>query len=155
MTLKSSKQGISLGKRWRDYFLINKHHIMTLPRKQLYGRSHGRRSLIGYSPWGRKESDTTEQLHFTSLQNTLTLISDEDLHHWIYSLFSIIFSIVSIFSDNLKLVLLFLYIFLITHFITWVLILSIKVSLYFNIVISLFHSKFKILSTLFYLKAPW
>ena len=26
------------------------------------------RSLAGYSPWGRKESDTTEQLHFTSLQ---------------------------------------------------------------------------------------
>ena len=21
-------------------------------------------SLVGYSPWGRKESDTTEQLHF-------------------------------------------------------------------------------------------
>ena len=30
----------------------------------LPGKSHGRRSLIGYSPWGRKESDTTEQLHF-------------------------------------------------------------------------------------------
>ena len=28
------------------------------------GKSHGRRSLIGYSPWGRKESDTTEQIHF-------------------------------------------------------------------------------------------
>ena len=27
-------------------------------------KSHGRRSLIGYSPWGRKESDTTERLHF-------------------------------------------------------------------------------------------
>ena len=27
---------------------------------------NGRRSLVGYSPWGRKESDTTEQLHFTS-----------------------------------------------------------------------------------------
>ena len=26
--------------------------------------SHGRRSLVGYSPWGRKESDTTERLHF-------------------------------------------------------------------------------------------
>ena len=26
--------------------------------------SHGQRSLIGYSPWGRKESDTTERLHF-------------------------------------------------------------------------------------------
>ena len=29
------------------------------------GKSHGWRSLIGYSPWGRKESDTTEQLHLT------------------------------------------------------------------------------------------
>ena len=25
--------------------------------------SHGGRSLVGYSPWGCKESDTTEQLH--------------------------------------------------------------------------------------------
>ena len=32
----------------------------------LPGKSHGWRSLIGYRPWGRKESDTTEQLHFTS-----------------------------------------------------------------------------------------
>ena len=30
----------------------------------LPGKSHGWRSLAGYSPWGRKESDTTEQLHF-------------------------------------------------------------------------------------------
>ena len=30
----------------------------------LPGESHGRRSLIGYSPWGRYESDTTERLHF-------------------------------------------------------------------------------------------
>ena len=28
------------------------------------GKSHGRRSLVGYSPWGRKESDTTERLRF-------------------------------------------------------------------------------------------
>ena len=28
------------------------------------GKSHGWRSLVGYSPWGREESDTTEQLHF-------------------------------------------------------------------------------------------
>ena len=26
--------------------------------------SHGGRSLVGYSPQGRKESDTTERLHF-------------------------------------------------------------------------------------------
>ena len=30
----------------------------------LPGKSHGQRSLVGYSPWGREESDTTEQLHF-------------------------------------------------------------------------------------------
>ena len=30
-------------------------HSSILP-----GKSHGRRSLVGYSPWGRKELDTTE-----------------------------------------------------------------------------------------------
>ena len=32
---------------------------VLLPRK-----SHGQRSLVGCNPWGRKESDTTERLHF-------------------------------------------------------------------------------------------
>ena len=30
----------------------------------LPGKSHGRRSLVGCSPWDREESNTTEQLHF-------------------------------------------------------------------------------------------
>ena len=30
----------------------------------LPGKFRGWRSLVGYSPWGRKESDTTERLHF-------------------------------------------------------------------------------------------
>ena len=30
----------------------------------LPGESHGRRSMVGYSPWGLEESDTTERLHF-------------------------------------------------------------------------------------------
>ena len=30
----------------------------------LPGKSHGRRSLVGCSPWGHKELDTTERLHF-------------------------------------------------------------------------------------------
>ena len=30
----------------------------------LPGKSHGCKRVVGYSPWGRKESDTTEQLHF-------------------------------------------------------------------------------------------
>ena len=34
----------------------------------LPGESHGGRSLVAYSPWGRKESDTTERLHFRHLE---------------------------------------------------------------------------------------
>ena len=30
----------------------------------LPGKSHGWRSLVGYSSWGHKELDTTELLHF-------------------------------------------------------------------------------------------
>ena len=30
----------------------------------LPGKSHGQRSLLGFSPWGREESYMTEQLHF-------------------------------------------------------------------------------------------
>ena len=46
-------------------------HFMSWRRKcqstpaLMPGKSHGRRSLIGYSPWGRKELDRTERLHFT------------------------------------------------------------------------------------------
>ena len=32
----------------------------------LPGKSHGQRSLVGYSPWGRKELDTTERFSFLS-----------------------------------------------------------------------------------------
>ena len=34
----------------------------------LLGESHGQRSLAGYSPWGCKESDTTEQLTHTEIK---------------------------------------------------------------------------------------
>ena len=30
----------------------------------LPGKSHGQRNLVGHSPWGHKESDMTERLHF-------------------------------------------------------------------------------------------
>ena len=36
---------------------------ITLPRL-LPGKSHGQRSLVGCSPWGCEESDTTDRLHF-------------------------------------------------------------------------------------------
>ena len=45
-----------------------KFWVGEIPRRQawqptpvfLSGESHGQRSLAGYSPWGHKESDTTE-----------------------------------------------------------------------------------------------
>ena len=50
------------------------HHALFHRRRQwhptpvlLPGKSHGRRSLVGHSPWGCKESDTTERLHFPFL----------------------------------------------------------------------------------------
>ena len=46
-------------------------HYARLWRRQwhptpvlLPGKSHGQRSLVGCSPWGWEESDTTERLHF-------------------------------------------------------------------------------------------
>ena len=42
----------------------------------LAGKSHGQRSLVGYSPWGRKESDTAERLNNNDdLENTRGLES--------------------------------------------------------------------------------
>ena len=37
---------------------------MALHSSTLAWKIHGRRSLLGCSPWGRYELETTEQLHF-------------------------------------------------------------------------------------------
>ena len=37
---------------------------MATHSRFLPGESHGQGNLAGYSPWDRKELDTTEQLHF-------------------------------------------------------------------------------------------
>ena len=34
----------------------------------ILGESHGQRSLAGYSPWGHKDSETTEQLTHTQFR---------------------------------------------------------------------------------------
>ena len=41
---------------------VNKPTPVLLP-----GKSNGRRSLVGYSPWGLEESDMTERLHKTCI----------------------------------------------------------------------------------------
>ena len=79
-------------KFWQDEFRLNRASLVAqrlkhlpamwktefdtwvrkIPRRRkwqptpvfLPGESHGQRSLVGYSPWGCKESDTTELLHF-------------------------------------------------------------------------------------------
>ena len=37
----------------------------------LPGESHGQRSLAGYSPWGRKESDMTEHVSTEQMQTII------------------------------------------------------------------------------------
>ena len=41
-----------------------KYHKYLKGSHILPGKSHGRRSLVGCSPWDHEESDTTERLHF-------------------------------------------------------------------------------------------
>ena len=48
--------GVISDRHWRRQW-----HPTPVP---LPGKSHGRRSLVGCSPWGRKEPNTTERLHF-------------------------------------------------------------------------------------------
>ena len=46
------KYGIALRRQWQPTPVL------------LPGKSHGWKSLVGCSPWGREESDMTERLHF-------------------------------------------------------------------------------------------
>ena len=55
----------------------DKYYDSTYTPVLLPGKSHGRRSLVGYSPWGHKESDTTKRLHFTSILYSYPLPNTE------------------------------------------------------------------------------
>ena len=44
--------------------LGNGSQLQSAGKIFLPGKSHGRQSLVGYLPWGCKESDMTERLHF-------------------------------------------------------------------------------------------
>ena len=65
----------SKNQHWRNLYAAGAPSLfvsLQFGRRQWYptpvllpGKSHGWRSLVGYSPWGCKESDTTERLHFT------------------------------------------------------------------------------------------
>ena len=51
-----------VGSLGREDHLEKEPTPVLLPTK-----SHGQRSVVGYSPWGCKESDMTEPLHFPFL----------------------------------------------------------------------------------------
>ena len=57
-----------LNKSWYidkvEYYLAIKNAILELTCGEGNGTPHGRRSLVGCSPWCSEELDTTEQLHF-------------------------------------------------------------------------------------------
>ena len=47
-----------------DALVISRRRQWHPTPRLLPGKSHGRKSLVGCSPWGRKELDRTERLHF-------------------------------------------------------------------------------------------
>ena len=67
---EGSQGETSSGRSGKKAFLIDRHLRPGLKKKQwqptlviLPEKSHGQRSLAGCSPWGPKESDTTEHSH--------------------------------------------------------------------------------------------
>ena len=57
---KAGDNGLYLTRQYKLKWRRQWHPTpVLLPEK-----SHGRKSLVGYSPWGGEESDTTEWLHF-------------------------------------------------------------------------------------------
>ena len=48
----------------------------------LPGKSHGWRSLVGYSPWGHKELDMTKRLHVTLYTCTFFFQNRGGLHNF-------------------------------------------------------------------------
>ena len=50
-----------------------------IPWTEEPGESHGQRSLVGYSPWGNKKSDMTEQLSIHACMHYLLLAQNFDV----------------------------------------------------------------------------
>ena len=89
----------------------------------LPGKSHGRRSLVGYNPWDAKELDTTERLHFLSLSKrwkshcmcSLVLDLKKNFYKELYSNNGDIFSMYYI-LDNSMITILFNFLNMINYF---------------------------------------
>ena len=60
------------------------------PLVLLPGEYHGGRSLVGYIPWGCKESDTTEQLHIHDPFLTSKIFLGKKMYSWVLGCFTIV-----------------------------------------------------------------
>ena len=76
--------GPSMSPQFHSFFMVEQYfivYIRKIPWRRkwqptpvlLPGKSHGQRSLANYSPWDRKESDTTERLHFLVCTTSLSI----------------------------------------------------------------------------------
>ena len=73
MTLWKSLQryGASLVAQRLKASACNAGDLGSIPGSRRSPESHGWRSLVGYSPWGHKESDMAEPLNFYRDMNIL------------------------------------------------------------------------------------
>ena len=61
-----SKTDLEKGEKTNKQYYYRRRQWRPTP-VLLPGKSHGRRSLVGCSPWGHEELDTTERLHFQAI----------------------------------------------------------------------------------------
>ena len=86
LSIKGRRGGTSLGVQWLRLRAPNAGGQDLIPgggngnpfQHSCPEKSHGRRSLLGYSPWGHKELDTTEQLNF--LETRFCMLQLKTLH---------------------------------------------------------------------------
>ena len=72
-TNKKTHTHLPRPKTWFDPRVGKIHWRRKLQPKPVYlpGKSHGQRSLVGYSPWGHREPDMTYQLNSKSNVHTI------------------------------------------------------------------------------------
>ena len=84
---------------WRQYLTMFWREWLPTP-VFLPGKFPGQRSLMGYSPWGHKESNMTEQLIYTHTHTlTHTLLIQKVLIWLVSCLIMSIFSVVSLLTS--------------------------------------------------------
>ena len=64
----------------------------------LLGKSHGQKSLMGYSPQGRKESDTTERLQYVLVHFSSKVSGDVISIFWHIYFFALLMAHKNLFS---------------------------------------------------------